>query len=217
MEFQKNTVFHIYNQGNNRQKVFFTPENYIFFIQKMRTHVAPFGDFLCYCLMPNHFHWLFYVREVELPIVGSPSVGVTGSNVGVTRSHADITSGHSDIRRPVKPRTLNDSIGILLRSYTRAINKQENRTGALFREKTKAKDGWGNQYPSSIQSKYLTPVLRWEDYGWTAFNYIHSNPVKAGLVSHPEEWQYSSALDFAGSRKGTLCNQDLAKELLFLQ
>jgi putative transposase len=190
--------------------VFFTPGNYIFFIQKMRTHVAPFGDFLCYCLMPNHFHWLFYVREVELPIGG---VTRSGDNVGVTRSHADITSSNADI----KPRTLNDSIGILLRSYTRAINKQENRTGALFREKTKAKNGWGNQYPSKTQTKYPTPVLRWEDYGWTAFNYIHQNPVKAGLVSHPEEWYYSSALDFAGSRKGTLCNQDLAKELLFLQ
>jgi putative transposase len=210
MEFQKNTVFHIYNQGNNRQKVFFTPENYIFFIQKMRTHVAPFGDFLCYCLMPNHFHWLFYVREVELAL---PNVGVTRNSVGVTLSHSDTTSGRADI----KPRTLNDSIGILLRSYTRAINKQENRTGALFREKTKAKDGWGNQYPTKTPAKYDIPVLRWEDYGWTAFNYIHQNPVKAGLVSHPEEWSYSSALDFAGSRKGTLCNQDLAKELLFLQ
>jgi putative transposase len=156
--------------------------------------------------MPNHFHWLFYVREVELPIVGA-------TNVGVTSSHSDTASGGADI----KPRTLNDSIGILLRSYTRAINKQENRTGALFREKTKAKDGWGNQYPRKTQAKYPTPVLRWEDYGWTAFNYIHHNPVKAGLVSHPEEWPYSSALDFAGSRNGTLCNQDLAKELLFLQ
>jgi putative transposase len=99
--------------------------------------------------MPNHFHWLFYVREVELPIVGA-------TNVGVTSSHSDTASGGADI----KPRTLNDSIGILLRSYTRAINKQENRTGALFREKTKAKDGWGNQYPRKTQAKYPTPVLR---------------------------------------------------------
>ena len=142
---------------------------------------------------------------------------MTRNSVGVTLSHSDTTSGHADIRRPIKPRTLNDSIGILLRSYTRAINKQKNRTGALFREKTKAKDGWGNQYPTKTPAKYDIPVLRWEDYGWTAFNYIHQNPVKAGLVNHPEEWSYSSALDFSGSRKGTLCNQDLAKELLFLQ
>ncbi len=37
-----------------------------------------------------------------------------------------------------KPVTLNNSIGLMLRSYARAINKQENRTGSLFRSKTKA-------------------------------------------------------------------------------
>jgi putative transposase len=27
---------------------------------------------------------------------------------------------------------------------------------------------------------------------WTRFNYIHSNPVKHGYVSHPDAWPYSS-------------------------
>jgi hypothetical protein len=38
----------------------------------MRKHLLPYGDFLAYCLMPNHFHWLFYVRHI--------SVGVTSSH-----------------------------------------------------------------------------------------------------------------------------------------
>ncbi len=210
-------VFHIYNQGNNRQKVFFTPENYLFFIQKMRTHVAPYGDFLCYCLMPNHFHWLFYVREIELPVAPavSPALGSAGSSpiVGVTLSHADNTP-HAD---NTKSRTLNDAVGILLRSYTRAINKQENRSGALFREKTKAENGWKDQYLTITHAAYNTALLRWEDYGLTAFNYIHENPVKAGLAGCPEEWPYSSAADYAGVRNGTLCNRSLAKELLFFR
>lgn len=29
-------------------------------------------------------------------------------------------------------------------------------------------------------------------------HYIHQNPVKAGFVHKPEEWQYSSAKDYAG-------------------
>ena len=29
-------------------------------------------------------------------------------------------------------------------------------------------------------------------------NYIHMNPVEAGLVSRPEDYQYSSAIDYAG-------------------
>ena len=33
---------------------------------------------------------------------------------------------------------INQSIAVLLRSYTRAINNQENRTGSLFQMKTKS-------------------------------------------------------------------------------
>ncbi|WP_435529322.1 transposase [Moheibacter stercoris] len=29
-------------------------------------------------------------------------------------------------------------------------------------------------------------------------NYIHQNPVEAGIVYHPEEYRYSSAVDYAG-------------------
>lgn len=204
MHFEKSTIYHIYNQGNNRQTIFFKEENYLFFLRKMREFVLPYGDFLCYCLMPNHFHWLFYVREVEL------SVGVEMS-VGVTQSHADTSQSHADTTR-----SLNDSIGILLRSYTRAINKQEDRTGALFREKTKAKDGWGNPYITLTHPDYGKVWRNWELYGSTAFHYIHDNPRKAGLVSRPEDWAFSSALDFAGIRQGTLCNRVLARELLML-
>jgi len=29
-------------------------------------------------------------------------------------------------------------------------------------------------------------------------NYLHNNPVKAGFVSNPEDWIYSSAIDYSG-------------------
>ena len=34
-------------------------------------------------------------------------------------------------------------------------------------------------------------------------NYLHNNPVKAGYVTEPEHWLYSSALDYCG-KKGLL-------------
>jgi putative transposase len=37
------------------------------------------------------------------------------------------------------------------------------------------------------------------------FNYLHENPVKAGFVSQPEDWRYSSAVDYYTlNRKGML-------------
>jgi REP element-mobilizing transposase RayT len=38
----------------------------------------------------------------------------------------------------------------------------------------------------------------------TKVEYIHNNPVKAGLVSVPEDWIYSSAADYMGIRYGPL-------------
>jgi putative transposase len=85
MDFKPNAIYHIYNQGNNRQQIFFSEENYLFFIKKMRTYLLPYGDLLCYCLMPNHFHWLFYVREVILPVIvvgGAARGGCGGGGCG---------------------------------------------------------------------------------------------------------------------------------------
>ncbi len=31
-------------------------------------------------------------------------------------------------------------------------------------------------------------------------NYIHNNPVEAGIVFHPEDYRYSSAVDYAGGK-----------------
>ncbi len=35
MHFDKDYVYHIYNRGNNRQKIFFNDKNYIFFLKKL--------------------------------------------------------------------------------------------------------------------------------------------------------------------------------------
>lgn len=66
MEFYENQLFHIYNQGNNRRQVFFSDENYEFFLWKMKAYLLPFGDFVAWCLMPSHFHWQFYVRRISV-------------------------------------------------------------------------------------------------------------------------------------------------------
>ena len=185
MIFEENQIYHIYNQGNNKELIFFQEKNYLFFLRKMRQYLSPYIDFLSYCLMPNHFHFLVLVRATTL--------------------HINKTT----------ERSLNTAIGIMLRSYTNAINIQEGRTGSLFRARTKAKNGWIDEV-ITLGSRNENLLFRPDnDYARQCFLYIHNNPVKAGLTQEPEGWLYSSAMDYAGLRKGTLCNQELAKELLF--
>jgi putative transposase len=196
MNFETGHLYHIYNQGNNRQKIFFNRNNYLFFLKKIKTYVDPFTDILAWCLMPNHFHIMVHYN------------GGTATQ-GVTQSHP--------LSNPSKAKSLNDSIGIMLRSYTRAINKQEQRTGSLFREETKAicltcceniTPVWYN----SMGIVKIDDIIPEKQYPNICFNYILTNPVKSGFVIRPEEWEFSSYRDYKGLRDGKMISRLLINE-----
>ena len=198
MQFESGHIYHIYNQGNNQRKVFFDRENYLFFLSKLRTHILPYGDIFAWCLMPNHFHLMVLVNDV---------IG------GATQSRAsnDIIRASND----VKTIDLNHSIGIMIASYTRAINKQRNMSGSLFRSRTKAEciDCINKLTPSFIGNEIIISNPQ-KQYPQVCFDYIHQNPVKAKLVKKAEDWEYSSAIDFAGIRDGNLINRNVARQYL---
>ena len=69
---------------------------------------------------------------------------------------------------------LSNQIAIMLRSYTRAINKHYSRHGSLFQQNTKCK------------------LIDDESYLITLINYIHQNPLRAKLIQNMDGWKYSS-------------------------
>ncbi|MGG9970346.1 transposase [Ferruginibacter sp. SUN002] len=126
--------------------------------------------------MPNHFHFLIYVDE---------------------RVNTSIKQGGIIID------PLTNGIRKLLSSYARIFNKLYNRSGSLFRQKSKYK----------CLSKWavdISQTFSLQDYYRNCFFYIHQNPLEAALVKDLDEWDYSSYKDYAGLRKGTLCNKELA-------
>jgi len=199
MNFENGHLYHLYNQGNNRQRIFFSRENYLFFLTKIRDYILPHADVLAWCLMPNHFHMMIYVHNVE--VIVSDGAQYNGATERVTLSHP--------LSKNAKMRNLNDSIAILLRSYTRAINKQENRSGALFREGTKAEcltkfQGTTPAYFNTAFGALINVRIPEQEYPQVCFNYIHQNPLKAKLAKKPEDWEFSSYPDYFGGRKGKL-------------
>jgi len=113
MHFIPNEYYHVYNRGNNKQRIFFNDNNYIFFIKKIREQLLPVSKIIAYCLMPNHFHFLIKATEKSI----EERKGFGG--------------------KPIQE--LAYRIGILQSSYAQAINKQNKTTGSLFQQKTKAK------------------------------------------------------------------------------
>ena len=65
--FQKGSVFHIYNRGCNRTKIFFENDNYKFLLRKTELYTAKFDiSVLAYCLMPNHYHFVLRQNNTQL-------------------------------------------------------------------------------------------------------------------------------------------------------
>ena len=133
--------------------------------------------------MPNHFHWLIKVSD-DYPVANANEIQTDNMAAPV-----------------VYP--LNRGISTLLSSYTKAVNKSNNMSGALFRSRTKALLLNDEEQES-------------DNYPLICFLYIHQNPFRAGLVNRLDSWKFSSYKDYAGIRKGSLCNIKLGKELFDL-
>ena len=199
MKFHSGLVFHVFNQGNNRNPIFFEEENYLYFLRKTRKYILPFADLICYCLMPNHFHFL---------LVPNDSASEPGT---ILKPGSKFTE---DKNEGLYQEKLSQNFGIFLSSYAQAINKKYHRSGSLFRAKTKVKNGRIDQV-ITIDGRNRHLFFRPDnDYALQCFHYIHENPVKANLVKVATDWPYSSARDYAEMRKYSLCNLEFGRIIL---
>ena len=79
----------------------------------------------------------------------------------------------------------------LFNSYTQAYNKQNNRRGSLFMRNYKRKE--------IKDERYLKKLI----------HYIHYNPIKAGLVSKPKDWFFSSYLSIISQKQTNLMRDEV--------
>jgi REP element-mobilizing transposase RayT len=171
MNFKEGYIYHVFNRGNNKQQIFFSEKDYRLFIHYINQFIGPYSDMLAWCLMPNHFHFLIHATNKSIETRKSGGLQLSNLSYGIKQ---------------------------LLSSYTKSINKRENRTGNLFQQKTKAKcvnDSNGN-------------------HSRNAFFYIHQNPLKANLVSRIEEWQYSSFSAITKPHEDSLIDVSLVKKYI---
>jgi len=154
MNFSANSLYHVYNRGNDRQNIFFEDRNYHFFLNKLKANTQGLCDILAYCLMPNHFHILIYLSE-----------------------ESDGLKNMANQNQQILVR----KIGTVLSSYSQAINKQESKSGSLFQQKTKSKQLTSKSYATTcFHYIHQNPIRanlveKMQDWPFSSFNDFLSN------------------------------------------
>lgn len=103
------SIYHIFNRGNNnKDKIFIENENYEFFLRKFIEYISPISEVFCYCLIPNHFHFLLQIKEYHQINEVIPCLKEEVGEV-ITRQFSNFFN-----------------------SYSKAFNKRYSRRGKLF-------------------------------------------------------------------------------------
>ena len=114
---EPDTYYHIFNRGNNRQKIFLNNDNYIYFLRTMKRFLLPVLDVCVYCLMPNHFHLIIKIKSAnELGIFFQKNKNTQGNLKGLHASNKIVSKQFAK----------------LFSAYTQAFNKQHSREGSLL-------------------------------------------------------------------------------------
>ena len=131
---EEEIYYHIYNRANGNENLFRNEDNYNYFLSQWAKYIEPIAETYCYCLMPNHFHFLIKIRkEQELMEVFEQKLKSKNSDVPDIKSH------------------ISKQFSNLFNSYSKAYNKMYERNGSLFQRPFKSK--------KIVSDSYLTNII----------------------------------------------------------
>ena len=202
----KPAVFHVVSRVVDRRFVFKDVER-----EKFRTFMRMQASYsgcqiLSYCLMSNHIHILLEVPPLpeggisdELLLTRLGAIQSEAVVAGVAKELADARLAGKDgrvaeihTRYTYRMHNLSEFMKTLLQRFTRWFNRTHERSGTL----------WEERFKSVIVESGIAAR--------TIAAYIDLNPVRAGMVSDPAEYRWSSYGEAVGG--GTKGNGKKARE-----
>lgn len=159
----EDNIYHIYNRTNNKELLFKSDENRRFFLQRFTHYLSPYLDTYCWCLLPNHFHFLIRVKAA-----GTIKDWLRKQQILKPAEKIYLEGKESCTR------LLEKAFQQFFTSYSMAFNKMYDRDGNLFHRPFKRIE------------------INKESHFTQAIVYIHANPLKHKLVDDFTLYHWSS-------------------------
>lgn len=185
---EKRAIYHCVSRVVDRRFVFGDEEREHFrMFMRMQENFSG-CRVLSYCIMSNHFHIL-----LEVPPTGALALDDKGllkrlstvySEAFVAEVSKELAEARSEeneahvaeiyARFTYRMHNLSEFMKTLLQRFTRWFNRTHDRTGTLW------------------EQRYKSVIVESGDASRTIAAYIDLNPVRAGMVSDPAEYRWSS-------------------------
>lgn len=162
--FYEGGIYHVYNRTNNRERLFKSDANRIYFLKQYARYIHPFAETFCWCLLPNHFHFLIRIRQLD-----TIKTYLQQQEHPLKSAERKFLTGHCNT----------DQLLILewqrfFTAYSMAFNKQHNRNGNLFQRPFK-------RLEVNKESHFTQAVI-----------YIHANAQRHNLCTDFTEYKWTS-------------------------
>ena len=127
MRYQKDLLvvggfYHIYNKATGDEKLFRSSEDYEYFLFRFDKYFNKYFESYAYCLIPNHFHFLIKVSDINKQSVKDENT----------------SAGNKYLQNLVPYNTfLENQLSRFLSGYALWYNKKYDRSGPLLKDGTK--------------------------------------------------------------------------------
>ena len=213
-----NERYHIFNRGNRGQTIFYRQRNYAYFLQKFAKYMNGYVHTSAYALLPNHFHFAVRVKsraeltesaaedfksvrksfltpylptarfyEQHLPVKFDFLMSLSEENYHLFFQRFDCNS----LKERLLEWVVSERLRILMMSFAKSINKQENLSGSLFQK--------------NFKRKVIPEDAYWENL----ILYIHRNPVHHGCALNTEDWIWTSFPSLLSDKPTRLCREEV--------
>lgn len=182
--FVEQGIYHVYNRTNNKELLFRSDENRLYFLRQYAKYLGSFLETFCWTLLPNHFHFIVRVKDSD-----------TIKNYLKTLDSKKL--------KPLEKKFLDNDITVnieliielqfkrFFNSYSMAFNKQHNRQGNLFNR------------------PFKRLLINKESHFTQSIIYVHANAFKHGICKDFRSYIWSSWKSILSTNPTKLCREEL--------